>query len=260
MVVQGRRYLEAKITVDAALHARFRRLNRRVAQSGISALLATSFGLIGSTPVCAADDAAGAWSIFTVADRFGDQTNASQWRYAFDAQYRYLDRNSGVETLLLRPALGLQVKKNLSLFAGYAYVVAEPFAGNSRDEHRLWQQAAWTAAVRGQSSLTLRTRLEQRWLETGEDAGLRLRQQIRWARPVPGDHGKRLILSLEPFFHIGRTDWGAEPGLAQVRAFIGISLPLNDRLTFETGYAPQWVRREGDAALLNHIVSFNFKI
>lgn len=195
-----------------------------------------------------------------MADRFGDQSNASQWRYAFDAQYRYLERNAGVETLLLRPALGLQANKNLSLFAGYAYVVTEPFAGNSRDEHRLWQQAAWTTTARGQSSLTLRMRLEQRWLETGDDVGLRVRQQIKWARPVQGDGGKRLIVSLEPFFHIGRTDWGAEPGLAQVRAFIGVSLPLNDRLALETGYAPQWVRRKGDTDLLNHILSFNFNL
>lgn len=243
-----------------AFRGRFRRLYCRVAQGGISALLVTAFCLIGSTPARAADDAFGAWTIFTAADRFGDKNNTSQWRYAFDAQYRYLDRNGGAEALLLRPALGLQVNKKFSLFAGYAYAIAEPFAGNSVDEHRLWQQAAWTTAVGGQSSLTLRTRLEQRWLETGDDVGLRLRQQIKWDGPPQGNDGKQLIVWLEPFFNIGQTDWGAEPGLAQLRAFIGVSLPLNDRLTLETGYMPQLVRRKSDTDLLNHIVSFNFKL
>lgn len=226
----------------------------------IVAMLATSCGLLGGAPPHAADDAFGAWGIVTVADGFGGETNTRQWRYAFDAQYRYLDRSGGVEALLLRPALGLQVNKNWSVFAGYAYLVAEPFTGNSREEHRLWQQAAWTVALRDRSSLRLRTWLEERWLDTGDDVGLRLRQQIQWSRPLPGNARRRLILSLEPFFNIGRTDWGAEPGLAQLRAYIGVSVPLNDRITLETGYMPQLVRQKGRMDLLNHVISFNFRL
>ena len=101
-----------------------------------------------------------------------DESNESshRLRWWLDAQLRHQGDDSGFEQFIARPGLGYAVTERATLWAGYAWIATERDAGRS-DEHRLWQQLTWSERYQTVSVL-LRTRLEQRFVEDGDDTGL----------------------------------------------------------------------------------------
>ena len=183
----------------------------------------------------------------------------SPLRWWFDAHYRLRDDSDGFNQSILRPGLGVEVAEQQVLWAGYAWIVTEPTSGaDDFDEHRFWQQ--WTAAPSiGDWNFLHRSRFEQRWLETGDDVGLRWRQLHRAQRVLTHCPQWSLIGWDEIFFHMNDTDWGAEAGLDQNRAFIGFGFKRcpHARVRTEIGYLNQYVNRQGGLDGMNHILSLN---
>ena len=55
--------------------------------------------------------------------------------------------------------------------------------GSDFDEHRIWQQLSWSTRLDPVTAST-RTRLEQRFVETGDDTGWRFRQRVALTYPL----------------------------------------------------------------------------
>ncbi|MCH7689032.1 MAG: DUF2490 domain-containing protein, partial [Planctomycetes bacterium] len=105
-----------------------------------------------------------------------------------------------------------------------------------------------------------RSRLEQRFFETGEDTGLRFRQLVSWRQPFAYAEKYSFVLWDEIFVHLNDTDWGANAGFDQNRFFVGIGLKRNfdSRWRTEIGYLNQHIDRRGRGNLTNHLLSVNF--
>jgi hypothetical protein len=164
------------------------------------------------------------------------------------------------DNLLLRPAIGVQVSPSAQLLAGY--MLADTYLANAprRREHRTWQQALLrVAGTPGKAVLMSRTRLEQRFFEGFADDGWRLRQFLRGQLWL-GDNSDNRALSVigvsEAFVSFDSTSWGQRAGLEQWRNFVGLGVPLDDRLTLEAGYLNQRLIRPG-ADRSNHVLNIN---
>lgn len=208
--------------------------------------------LLAASP-CAAqtEEDTGVWINSTIFGGIG-----SKGVFFAEVQPRFLDNASRLDQLLLRPAIGLKVTEKLSLYQGYAYVLSRPENARERREHRSFQQIQWSVGRIGPVDVASRTRIEQRWLEDGQDTGWRLRQMVRLRLPLRHEgKGVALLASAEPFVALNDTDWGARGGFDQLRSFAGVEVPLAGKSTAELGYLNQWIDRGGGRHRVNQVAS-----
>ena len=209
----------------------------------------------------AADNETGAWIIFTATDRFPPREpgSATRWRYWLDAHARYPDAGSGVNQLLIRPGLGYEISPDVTAWAGYARFRTHGRSGRTTTEDRFWQQLVWNAKRWDDASLSTRLRVEQRALSSGDDTGVVLRWQLRYARAVAPGSTTQLIASIEPFFDLRDTDYGATSGLSQGRLYVAVRWQLSERNQFEAGYQNQYVFADSGDDTMRHLAMLNFR-
>jgi hypothetical protein len=154
-----------------------------------------------------------------------------------------------MRTMIARGALGWRVLPGWSLWTGYGYT---PTFNPERDEHRVFQQSLYEWQP-GPFSASNRTRLEQRWLEHAHDTSWRLRNQLRFAYPLPGHPTIALVVADEIFANLNTVDTAPVSGFDQNRFFAGISYQVNSVLRIEVDYVNQVVngRRHAEDTLRN---------
>ena len=184
-----------------------------------------------------------------------EDTDARWW---FDANIRYLGDDFELFQTVIRPGIGYQLNDEQSVWLGYAWI-GEEIPELRFHENRLWEQWLLTRDW-GDVTAVLRSRLEQRWVSLGDQAGWRYRQMVRVQKPVTGNPNLLWVAWDEIFFHLNDTDWGARTGYNQNRLFIGLGRkprPSSRRRT-EIGYLYQQINVAEDGAdLSNHILSIN---
>ncbi len=179
------------------------------------------------------------------------------YRVWLEAQGRYDDDSSHLNQSLLRAAAGYRIRPRTVLWAGYGHINNDP-QGTDEDvtEHRYWQQLTWSkeAPLLG-FSLSTRTRLEQRTVESFDDTGWRFRHLSKVTRPLAFD-GRLYLSAWDEFFvNLNDTDWGADDGLDQNRLFAGVGVRLAPSARGEVGYLNQWITRSGQPDAVNHVLS-----
>jgi len=214
--------------------------------------------LLLASAAAANDEDTGAWAIVSTSDGIAWHGEPTAWRYAADAQWRHFNRGAGSNQYVLRPAIGYVLRNEVALWAGYGYFLTAPDSGSNRYEHRWWQQVAWPAHRWDWGTLSLRTRLEERIVEHGDDTGLRLRQQVQLLVPLAGSD-LSLAASVEPYVNLRDTDWGARSGLDQNRSYIGLRMPMSDAVSLEAGYMHQYIRRSGPD-VVNHLGVLHLRV
>jgi len=222
----------------------------------IAILFVVGFG--NSIKAQTADDT-GLWLAALGNGEFKSLGDESRLRWWFDAHYRLLDDTNGFNQSIVRPGLGYKLTENQTVWAGYGWINTSPIVGDDFDEHRIWQQ--WTATPSaGWWKFLHRSRFEQRLVETGDDVGLRWRQLVRGQRILSQCPEWSLVLWDEAFFNLNDTDWGAQSGFDQNRAFIGFGYKRcsKSKVRTEIGYLNQFIDRETGPDGLNHILSVNF--
>ncbi len=180
-------------------------------------------------------------------------------KWWFDSQLRLLEDADGLQQSLIRPGIGLEIEENTTLWGGYAWIHNSPITGDNFDEHRIWQQWMWTPKSEVMNYV-IRLRYEQRYVETGDDVGLRWRQFFRAQRKLQARPNLSLVAWNETFFHLNNTDWGAETGFDQNRLFLGLGIEnrFATRGRFEIGYLNQTIDQSGPSVRSNHILSLNY--
>lgn len=204
-------------------------------------------------------DDTGLWFAAFGNGQFEYLNDDSPLRWWFDAHYRLRNDSDGFDQSILRPGLGLQVAEDQVLWAGYAWIGNSPVTDEYFNEHRFWQQWSATPSVGDWKSLH-RSRLEQRWRETGDDVGWRWRQMHRVQKILTSCPQWSLIGWDEAFFHLNDTDWGAATGLDQNRAFLGFGYNRcpHTRVRTEIGYINHFTNRQGGEDGMNHLLSISF--
>lgn len=174
-------------------------------------------------------------------------------RWWFDAHSRFFEDSDGFETSIIRPGVGYALSANTTAWMGYAWIENDPRSG-SFTEQRFWQQLTWGRRFDWGTPF-LRTRLEQRIDERDSDTGWRLRQFVRWTRPVTEGSPYAWRLWNEGFYDLNDTGWGQDTGFRQNRAFAGVGLALVTGLTLEVGYLNQYLSRNEADDSSNHVLA-----
>jgi len=185
---------------------------------------------------------------------------AENWGWYFELQPRWREEGDRFEQLIVRPALSYRLDARSSFWLGYGRVVSHPATGGTVNEDRLWQQFLHQFESWRGVTLSSRTRLEERWVETGDEAGYRLRQMLRATHPLPGIEKATLVLWDELFLNANDTDWGARDGFDQNRFFAGAGYAFSAQAKAEAGYLNQYVNTT-KTDRMHHVlsVSVNYK-
>lgn len=164
------------------------------------------------------------WVNVTAQGGFADAHAAlNRWRWYLELQPRWREGGEEVDQLLVRPGVSFKVSDAATLWFGYGNVFSYPAVGDTVHENRLWQQYLYKFKPVARVALTSRTRLEERWLKTGNDTGVRVRQMLRLDRPFESRPALSAVIWNEFFVNANSADWGAHDGFDQNRAFAGLS-------------------------------------
>lgn len=178
--------------------------------------------------------------------------------YFAEVQPRMGDGVSRIDQTILRGALGWQLSRNLTVYQGYAHVVLPMDGGKDVNEERSFQQVTWTIGRPWNGELSSRTRLEQRWRSDGDDMGWRLREMLRYEKPLMAGSKVNALIYAEGFAALNDTDWGARTGFDQLRSFLGAELGTGGKSTIEVGYLNQLVNQPAGNRRVNHVASLTF--
>lgn len=182
----------------------------------------------------------------------GDLVYFAEW------QPRMGDGISRLDQMLLRGAVGWKLSSDVTLYQGYAHVVVPLEERRDANEERSFQQLSWTLGKPWGGELSSRTRLEQRWRSDGDDMGWRLREMLRYEKPLkPGSNAVNALAYSEAFVALNSTDWGAKGGFDQIRTFLGAELGLKGASTIELGYLNQVIDQRGGRTRINHVASIS---
>ena len=187
---------------------------------------------------------------------FGYESDKLKWW--FDGHLRFLDDTDGFNQSIVRPGIGWTLNQRSTVWAGYAWISTTALSGLEFDEHRIWQQWTWSRGL-GVWKLAHRSRFEQRFVETGDDLGLRFRQFFRAQHNLPSLPKMTLVWWDEIFYHLNDTDWGAESGFNQNRAFAGVGYKSSPKCRWrvEVGYLHQVIEVAAGSDRNHHILSVN---
>ena len=176
--------------------------------------------------------------------------------YFAEIQPRVGDGISRIDQALFRGAIGWKFSPSVTLYQGFAHIVVPVESGKDVNEERSFQQINWTLGKPWAGELSTRTRLEQRWRSDGDDMGWRLREMLRYEKPLnPGSDALNALVYAEGFVALNDTDWGVRGGFDQLRSFIGAEVGLPGASTLEVGYLNQVINQRGGDTRVNHVAS-----
>ena len=176
--------------------------------------------------------------------------------YFAEIQPRIGDGISRIDQALFRGAIGWKFSPSVTLYQGFAHIVVPVEGGKDVNEERSFQQINWTLGKPWAGELSTRTRLEQRWRSDGDDMGWRLREMLRYEKPLnPGSDALNALVYAEGFVALNDTDWGVRGGFDQLRSFIGAEVGLPGASTLEVGYLNQVINQRGGDTRVNHVAS-----
>jgi hypothetical protein len=221
----------------------------------ISLCIVLLFGVCHQSSAQTIDDV-GQWTALFTQDRFSPDSRLKWW---FDGHYRMFEDNDGFGQSIIRPGIGLDVCENSALWAGYGWIRTSPIAGADIDEHRIWQQWTWSR-TNDPFKIAARTRFEQRFIESSDDAGLRIRQFVRAQKNIGACSRRTFVVWDELFIALNDTDWGQRSGFDQNRLFVGFGFKSHHASAWrmEIGYMHQAVNQLGPVDRSNHLLALNF--
>lgn len=198
------------------------------------------------------------WGTITAIGSLGVlKPDLKNFKYWVEGQGRFGNDTSVFSQGILRTGLGVALNESTSAWLGYAWVPTDkPFTRNAFDENRIWQQLLWSQKY-FLATVTSRSRLEQRFIPTGSDVGWRFRQLLKVSAPLTFAPSFSLVASDEYFVNINKTNWGADDGFDQNRAFAGIGFNFDKNTKTEVGYMNQYIRKAVGPDLMDHILSVN---
>jgi hypothetical protein len=205
---------------------------------------------LAASPAAATEDDFNIWTgQFIVVDMDED----GDWFVRGEAQERFTNDADRLGQLLLRMLAGYRLNKDVSIGAGYAYILTDPVGPVQLNEHRYYQELNVRLIERDGITLDSRTRLEQRTFEEGEGTSWRLRNFVQLRVPISDNN--KFVAYTEPFIELNDTDF-QRGGVSIWRNFAGVSIPLAKGVEVVPGYLNQTVFRDGENRM-DHVANVN---
>jgi hypothetical protein len=205
---------------------------------------------LAASPAAATEDDFNIWTgQFIVVDMDED----GDWFVRGEAQERFTNDADRLGQLLLRMLAGYRLNKDVSIGAGYAYILTDPVGPVKLNEHRYYQELNVRLFDRDGITLDSRTRLEQRTFEEGEGTSWRLRNFVQLRVPISDNN--KFVAYTEPFIELNDTDF-QRGGVSIWRNFAGVSIPLSKGVEVVPGYLNQTAFRDGENRM-DHVANVN---
>ena len=182
----------------------------------------------------------------------GDLTGKLRWY--MELQPRFKQEGREFDQYMIRPGINYKLTDHVVVGGGYGYVRTRTDQGHYTDEDRIWQQVIYNTTWQDGAKFSSRSRLEQRFLDSGDDTGWRYRQLLRVSKPLASLPSVSPVLWNEVFVNFRETDWGAQRGFDQNRLFAGIAWTATPDARLEFGYLNQYVRGRAQDSM-NHVLS-----
>ena len=182
--------------------------------------------VLASAPAAATSDAAELWLNPSVSVDFDKDTGieietAQRLRSADD------DR---VDTYFVRLWLNQKMTENLTLSGA----IERRINNGGSDETRLIQQMTTSHGY-----LRTRLRLEQRFVDSADQTGLRVRPRLGVAVPIDTNERWTFKTDAEMLLTLQSTSNGGDTGLTGLRTQMGVSYDVTPRLTLSAAYLRQ---------------------
>ena len=184
-----------------------------------------------------------------------------KWRWWVEGQGRFRDSGRAADQGLARTGLGYQLTEKASVWLGFAYVGTYPQGRLNFNEYRIWQQLLMTDKP-SFGDVTSRTRLEQRFIQDINPVEWRLREFVRFSRPIYEGSPVSLVLWDEVFVRLNSTTPRTPFGFEQNRGFAGFGYTFSKQVRVEVGYMNQFLlfrtvtrREQRFDQRINHILS-----
>jgi hypothetical protein len=198
----------------------------RTAAAALVSLLAVTAG--AARPAAAQPPDRRVWTAVSIQGRVGA---GDRWRWASDAFVRAKDGAGTLDQVAGRGLITLNASEHFQTGIGYAW--GEAFQGDGLSEHRIFQQYLWSS--NGAVRVSLRGRLEERFLSGEDTTRLRARQQVRIVAPLPASRRLRGVVAEELFVQTNHTN-RTSPGFESARTFVGVLHRVTPRTAAEIGY------------------------
>ena len=180
------------------------------------------------------------------------------WRWAVENILRTRDGVNVIDVAGIRPIVNYVIDKHSTVGGGYAFVVNSPET-IALHEHRVFQQYIFTSKI-ATGTLTVRERLEERFIEKNSGMAGRLRSQVRYSLPIKPGSKFSLIGYDELFVHLNDTTVTRQ-GVDQNRIFGGFGQVINPMFRYEVGYLNQYYPGHNIVPpRMNHVLSGAFGI
>jgi len=178
----------------------------------------------------------------------------SPWRWTFETILRSRDGVDDLDTLSLRPTVIYTLDTHSSVGGGYAFAPMFPVTGGVVTEHRPYAQYGFISGLAG-GTLTLRARIEARFIEGNDGTLMRLRNQARYTRPF--HRGSKLSWMAYDEFFVHLNDTRLRPqGVDHNRLFGGLQIAAWPAVRIDAGYLNQFLPgHRGAADRMNHVLS-----
>ena len=215
---------------------------------GCRVLAAIAFlALATSTPAQAAEEEAQLWLGASATMKASPSDIV-----VIDVAQRFRRDEAGGEQQLARISLDHAIAKNVQIGGGFAF-----FRSTPEQELRTFQQLTLTHGI-WQS----RTRLEQRFFDTADEASWRLRQRIQASVPIDSAKRWTLVAAGELFFHLNRAKPSDKTGLAVMRQQAGLRHALSKSIDVQALYMRQQSFRDDRPDAVVHVpwLTLNWKI
>jgi hypothetical protein len=193
------------------------------------------------------------WTQFVLNGRFQNGV-----RIAVEAQPRVGDNFQRLSLLILRPVVGYQVTRNMSLWIGYGWTPS--FLPDFNNEHRVFQQVLFEDRYR-RIGLINRTRLEERVIEGAGGTSVRLRHMLRAVLPLDSQRRWSAVGQNELFVNLNSTARGPQSGFDQNRIYVGGLYDVDRHTRVELGYQANFInapRSRPDRRLDTLLLAVNY--
>lgn len=193
----------------------------------ISGSFVLLLGLVFSpTALLANDDGAELWLNPSVSFDLDNDTGieietAQRFRSAGDGRQ---------DTYFVRLWMNQKVAKNANLSGA----IERRINDGGSNEARLIQQLSISHGV-----VRTRLRLEQRFVDNANRAGLRIRPRIGVSLPIDADKKWKFQTDAEFFLTLRSTSFGGDHGLTGLRTQTGVSYKISDHLALSSNYLRQ---------------------